>query len=289
MIIAQISDTHIALDTSDADQRIRDFEVTVADINALDPAPDVIVHTGDIVHNGRQDEYAQAVAILAKARAPVYVLAGNRDDRANLRAAFSAYGYLAPDSDFIDYAIEDYPVRLIALDTLSLGSNKGDFCPERVRRLIDLIDAETTKPIAVFAHHPPFEVTVGPDPLNFETPEAMSRLRRVLQHSGRVVAIFSGHVHRAAAGQVGSIPATVTQCIATTLRKGEYPAQMKMRPVYQIHRFDPVWGFASETRIVGAGPSATSTTLAESSLLAPSRGSRSIKFSSRPQKNASPG
>ena len=45
MIIAQISDTHIALDTADANQRIRDFERTIADINTLDPAPDVIVHT----------------------------------------------------------------------------------------------------------------------------------------------------------------------------------------------------------------------------------------------------
>ena len=89
MIIAQISDTHVALNTRDADRRIRDFEVTIADINALDPAPDVIVHTGDIVHNGRQDEYAEAVAVLAKARAPVYVLAGNKDNRANLRNAFS--------------------------------------------------------------------------------------------------------------------------------------------------------------------------------------------------------
>jgi Icc protein len=42
MIIAQIFDTH----TSDADQRIRDFALTVADINALDPAPDVIADTG---------------------------------------------------------------------------------------------------------------------------------------------------------------------------------------------------------------------------------------------------
>lgn len=254
MIIAQISDTHLTLDTPDADQRMRDFALTVADINALDPAPDVIVHTGDIVHNGRQDEYAQAVATLAKARAPVYVLGGNRDHRANLRAAFSASGYLAPDSDFIDYAIDDYPVRLIALDTLSSGSNKGDFCPERVRRLVELIDAETTKPIAVFTHHPPFEVLVGPDRLHFETTDMVSRLRQALQHSGRVVAVFSGHVHRAAAGYVGSIPATVVQCIATTLRKGEYPPHMKIRPVYQLHRFDPVWGFASETRIVDARP-----------------------------------
>ena len=49
MIIAQISDTHLALDTPDANQRIRDFALTVVDLNALDPAPDVIVHTGDIV------------------------------------------------------------------------------------------------------------------------------------------------------------------------------------------------------------------------------------------------
>jgi 3',5'-cyclic-AMP phosphodiesterase len=253
MIIAQISDTHIAPDTPDADRRISDFERTIADINALDPGPDVIVHTGDIVHNGRPDEYAQAAAILAKARAPVYVMVGNKDERANLRAAFSASGYLAPGSDFIDYAIEDYPVRLIAVDTLSTNSNKGDFCPARERRLIDLIDAETTKPIAVFAHHPPFEVLVGPNPLNFETPEMMERLRSALQHSGRVVAVFSGHVHRGTAGHVGTIPATVMPSIATTLRKGEYPAHMKMRPVYHIHRFDPVWGFATESKIVGDG------------------------------------
>ena len=49
MIIAQITDTHIALDTPDAEQRILDFERVIGDINALHPSPDVIVHTGDIV------------------------------------------------------------------------------------------------------------------------------------------------------------------------------------------------------------------------------------------------
>ncbi len=250
MIIAQISDTHIALDVPDAEQRIRDFELTIADINRLDPAPDVIVHTGDIVHNGRQDEYAHSLGTLAKARTPVYVLAGNKDDRVRLREAFSAYGYLATDSDFIDYAIDEFPVRLIALDTLSSRSNKGDFCLERVSRLSDLIAAETAKPIAIFTHHPPFEVSVGPERLHFELPDAMSRLRQALQDCRRVVGIFSGHVHRAAEGQVGTIPATVMPCIATSLRKGDYPTAMKMRPVYHVHRFDPIWGFATETRIV---------------------------------------
>jgi 3',5'-cyclic-AMP phosphodiesterase len=259
MIIAQISDTHLTLDSPDANERMRDFELTIADINALDPAPDVIVHTGDIVHNGRTEEYAQAVATLAKARAPVYVLAGNKDSRAELREAFLARGYLTPNFEFVEYAIDDYSVRLIALDTLSSNSNKGDFCCERISHLIDMIDAETAKPVAVFSHHPPFEVMVGPERLHFETPEVMSRLGRALQRSGRVVAVFSGHVHRAAAGHVGSIPASVVQCIATTLRRGEYPSQMKMRPVYQLHRFDPDWGFTTETRIVGTGALVAST------------------------------
>jgi 3',5'-cyclic AMP phosphodiesterase CpdA len=252
MIIAQISDTHLSLDAPDADQRIRDFERTVADLNALDPAPDVIVHTGDVVHNGRQDEYAEAVRIMAKARAPVYVLAGNKDDRANLRAAFSADGYLSRDSAFIDYAVEDYPVRLIAVDTLSAASNRGDFCEERVRRLIGMIDAEPGKPIAIFAHHPPFVVSVGPDPIHFETPEIMTGLQQALQHSGRVIAVFCGHVHRGTSGHVRSIPVIVAPCIATSLRRGKYPTRMTMRPVYYIHRFDPIWGFVTETRIIAA-------------------------------------
>ena len=254
MIIAQISDTHVELNTPDADQRIADFERTIAAINSIDPVPDVIIHTGDIVHNGRQDEYARAASILAKARMPVYVLAGNKDNRANLCAVFSEHGYLAADSDFIDYAVESFPVRLIAVDTLSLSSNKGDFCLTRAGRLVDLIDAEATKPIAIFAHHPPFEVPVGPDPLNFETLEMMLRLRQVLQSAFRVVASFSGHVHRAAEGSIGKIPATVVPCIATTLRKGEYPTRMKRCPVYHVHRFDPHWGFTTETRIAGTKP-----------------------------------
>jgi 3',5'-cyclic-AMP phosphodiesterase len=260
MIIAHVSDTHLALDKPDAERRIRDFASTIADINALDPPANAIVHTGDIVHNGRQDEYAQARALLAKARAPVYVLPGNKDDRTNLRAAFFPRDY--PVSQFIDYAVEDFPVRLIALDTLKPGGNRGEFRPEQARRLIELIDAEPSKPIAVFTHHPPFEVTVGPDRFHFETMESMLRLRDALQHGDRVMGIFSGHVHRAATGQVGHIRASVVPCIATTLRKGDYPPPMKSRPVYHLHRFDPAWGFVTESRIVGADASPSGGTTA---------------------------
>lgn len=254
MIIAQISDTHIALDSPVADKRIQDFKSTIADINALDPAPDVIIHTGDIVHNGRADEYAEAAAILSRAQAPVYVMVGNKDDRSNLLTAFAAFGYLDANTKFIDYAVDDFPVRLVMLDTLNPASNKGDFCAERTARFNSLIDAETSKPIAVFTHHPPFEVSVGPDPIHFDPLETMDELRKALQASGRVAAVISGHVHRATSGTIGSIPASVMPCIATTLRRGDYPPDMKTCPLYHLHRFESDGGFSTETRIVRDRP-----------------------------------
>ncbi|GIL01407.1 MAG: 3',5'-cyclic adenosine monophosphate phosphodiesterase CpdA [Alphaproteobacteria bacterium] len=249
MIIAQISDTHIALDAPDARRRTRDFERVVADINALDPPADVIVHTGDVVHNGRREEYAEAARILARARMPVHALVGNKDDRTGLRAALAAGGG-EENGEFIQYAVDDFPVRLVVTDTRHATANKGDFCPARARQLAALIDAENTRPIAVFAHHPPFRVAVGPDPVNFETKAAMARLAGTLQHSARVVAVFCGHVHRGTAGLVGQVRASVAPATATTLRKGAYPAEMRDCPVYHVHRFDAAGGFTTESRWV---------------------------------------
>ena len=78
----------------------------------------------------------------------------------------------------------------------------------------------------------------------------MERLREALQHSGRVVGLFCGHVHRPTTGAIGHIPATVATSLATTLRKGDYPAEMSDRPIYLLHRFDPDGRFVTETMVV---------------------------------------
>ncbi|MGI9481587.1 MAG: metallophosphoesterase family protein [Hyphomicrobiales bacterium] len=250
MIIAQISDTHIAHDTADRKRRLEDFERTIDDINGLDAPPDVIVHTGDVAHSGHPSEYAAALEILAKAPSPVFVLAGNRDDRKNLRQAFSHQGYLKPDCEFIEYTVDDLPFKLVMLDTVSTNSNKGDFCRVRAQSLKSLTNNKSAKPIIVFAHHPPFEAMECPDPFQFETRESMSRMRDGLAGIDGLAAIFCGHVHRFDKGDVAGTLATAMPSTATTLRKGIYPETMHTRPIYQLHRFDPETGLATETRIV---------------------------------------
>jgi Icc protein len=251
MIIAQISDTHVSHDTADKNRRLEDFERTLDDINALEVQPDVIVHTGDITHDGLPDEYSTALEILSRASSEVFVLAGNRDNRKNLRQAFSSRGYLKADSEFIEYAINDFPIKLVMLDTLSSNSNKGDFCLKRAETLEHLAKTENAKPVVVFAHHPPFKAMECPSPFQFETRESMLRMRDALGGINGLVAILCGHVHRFEKGEVSGTPALAMPSTATTLRKGIYPEKMQARPVYQLHRFDPVFGFTTETRIVG--------------------------------------
>lgn len=235
MIIAQISDTHLTVRGPDSDQRIADFRAVIADINTLDPAPDVIVHTGDIVQNGQTDEYAVAADILAAAERPVFVLAGNKDDRAELRKAFAKPGYLSPDTDFIDYAVEGFPLRLVALDTTNPASKKGDFCRARFDRLKELLQGGDERPVALFLHHPPFEITVGPERYHYDDLNVMGELVRAIGEHGNVVAAFCGHVHRPTTGSIGTIPATVMPSVSTSVRFGEYPAHMKNRPIYFVH------------------------------------------------------
>lgn len=251
MIIAHISDTHIAVDLPDADRRRQDLERTIADINRLDPLPDAIVHTGDLTQHGRPDEYRIAAGALALARAPFYLVPGNRDDKTNMRAAFSERGFFPEGSPFLQYAVERHPVRILVLDTIG-DTNKGEYCPERVRHLTEMTDADSTRPIAAFTHHPPFEIPEGPERLHYKDHDAMGRLTRALEHSGRVAGVFSGHIHRAIAGHAGAVRASVTPCIATPLRWGTYPEHMKTLPVYHVHQFQPDGGFSTQSRVVRA-------------------------------------
>ena len=62
---------------------------------------------------------------------PVFVIPGNHDAREPLRAAFGGDGYL-PRDGFLQYAVEDYPLRLVALDTLVPGEGGGELCAERL-------------------------------------------------------------------------------------------------------------------------------------------------------------
>ena len=62
---------------------------------------------------------------------PVFVIPGNHDSREGMREAFGREGYL-PRAGFLHYAIEEYPLRIVALDTHIPGEHGGLLCAERL-------------------------------------------------------------------------------------------------------------------------------------------------------------
>jgi len=257
MIIAQISDTHI-LPPDDADPvslaRSGNLRRCVEDINGLDPAPDAVIHTGDMTQSGQPDEFAHAREILSQLAPPLYVTPGNRDSREGVAGAFAAEGYLPEAPAFLHYAVDGFPVRLISVDSLSSTGKKGDFCEARLAALDATLGEMPDRPTALFMHHPPFGITGVSDSFQYERREAVAGLAAVLADHAQVIRIFCGHAHRPRAAVIGAATATTTPSVAIDLRKGSYPSSMAARAVYQVHRFYGNGGegsFASHTRWEG--------------------------------------
>ena len=248
MIIAQISDTHIDMDGANGPARLANLERCVADINRLDPLPDVVIHTGDVAHNAKPAEYERARRALGALRCPLYVAAGNRDDRAAIRANFAAASWLPIDARFLQYRVETLPVRLVAIDTLSDSSNKGAFCQIRADGLSAALAEGAPRRTVIFMHHPPFVIHESDYPMQFESWDSVERMERALVGRRHVVGMLCGHSHRDVAGRVGEVPVRSMPSVAVDLRLGSYPAEFGSVPLYKLHRFDGERGFISVLR-----------------------------------------
>src|SRR6185503_17805355 len=166
----------------------------VEHLNRLPLRPDLVLATGDLVDHGRIEEYERLRAILERLGMPAYLIPGNHDDRANLRSAFGRHRYLGDDGSFIQYTIEDWPVRLIALDTLVPGSGGGHLCANRLAWLDDRLREAPERPTLIFMHHPPF--VTGIASMDGMGLDGIDALATVIRHHPQVERIVAGHVHR---------------------------------------------------------------------------------------------
>lgn len=196
MLIAQISDTHICEHQALCCHRV-DTEPflakVVSKLNGLRPAPDLVVVTGDLVDEPTPAAYARLRSILASLSLPFCLAVGNHDQREILRAAFPDHGYLF-GSWFVQYAIEDFEVRILVLDTHVPGQHVGELCEERLAWLAARLAEQPTRPTVVFMHHPPF--LTGNTALDRFDLSGTRRLAEIVSSYRNVEGIFCGHLHR---------------------------------------------------------------------------------------------
>lgn len=194
MLIAQITDIHLGFEQGNPNElnRLR-LDETLRTLAALSPRPDLLLVSGDLADAGDDDiSYAQLKEAIARLPFPVFPALGNHDGREAFRRHFP----LVPFADgFGQYAIEDYAVRILVLDTLDEGRHGGQFCEVRAEWLRRRLAEQRERPTLIVLHHPPIESGLS---WMTEDPEAewVRRLEAIVSGAGNVVALVAGHLHR---------------------------------------------------------------------------------------------
>jgi len=242
MIIAQISDLHIVPRGELAYGRVDTASMlcaAIAHLNRLRPAPDIVLITGDITDRGHPAAYAHCRELLAGLPAPFYVIAGNHDRPDEFRRAFTDQRYL-PESGFIQYVIEEHPVRLVAIDSQVPGRTPGRLCAERLAWLDTTLAARPDRPTIIVMHHAPFRTGLPHfDAVSLEQPDAFEAVVRRHAHVERIVC---GHVHRATQIRFGgtiasACPGTAHQDMLDLRPDAEESFSLDP-PGFQLHRWN---------------------------------------------------
>lgn len=257
MLICQITDLHITpkgapllgqIETADYLRKAVDH------VNRLDPRPDVVLVSGDLTDKGSAPEYDHLRELLAGLAMPFYLIPGNHDARGSLRAAFPDHAYLGAGDGFVNYVIEDWPVRLVALDSTIPGKPGGEMCPDRLAWLDATLAAAPDRPTIVFMHHPPFKTAVAHmDAMGLEGGPAMEA---VIRRHPQVERVLCGHLHRPIQMRFGgsiasTAPSTAHQVVLDLTVPGHSSAWNREPAAVQLHLFLPGMGIVSHTSYIG--------------------------------------
>lgn len=242
MLIAQISDLHIKAQAKLAYGIVDTAGLLAACVDQLlqlDPQPDAVLVTGDLVDYGRPEEYALLRELLAPLTLPLFLLPGNHDEREALRTAFPEprFDYLRQQTGFLQYAVDLGPLRLLALDTVVPQQGHGALCAQRLDWLDHQLVADP-RPTIVAMHHPPFATGIAHmDAIGLL--QGAAELEAVLRSHPHVERVLCGHLHRSIQARFGGTLASTCPSpahqVALDLREAGPDCFVMEPPGYQLH------------------------------------------------------
>jgi 3',5'-cyclic-AMP phosphodiesterase len=260
MLICQLTDLHVRPLGRPAN-RVSETNVfterALRAVAAFTPAPNVVVLTGDLTESGLVEEYTNLAGMMRRhLTRPVFVIPGNHDRRNTLREGLGHLRGVTDDPHYIQYAIDDYPVRLVMLDTIVPGAAHGHLNHEQLHFLDRTLAAAPDKPTIVAMHHPPFLCGIAHmDRINLHNAEEFAA---VIARHRQVERVLCGHHHRPivtrVAHAIASIAPSVAHQVALSLGPHD-PAEFTFEPpAFQLHRWTPSGGVVSHTAYVERFP-----------------------------------
>jgi 3',5'-cyclic AMP phosphodiesterase CpdA len=190
----QISDSHIGFNKPANPDALGTLREAIGKVKAVQSRPAFMIHTGDITHLSKPDEFDDADQIISEAKLNVHYVPGEHDfiDEGLGKAYLDRYGKGTKGQGW--YSFDDHGVHFIGLvNVVDLkAGGLGRLGADQLAWLADdLKDKSASTPIVVFAHIPLWTVYAD---WGWGTDDGLQALN-LLKRFGSVT-VLNGHIHQ---------------------------------------------------------------------------------------------
>jgi Icc protein len=189
----QISDSHIGFPNKNANPDVAGtLKEAIAKIHALPSQPDLIIHTGDLTHSSKPDEFDTVDQIIKTAGAQCFYAPGEHDVVGGRGKEYLArFGKETKGNGW--YSFDHKGVHFIGLaNVLDFKNGLGNLGAEQLAWLEeDLKSRSSGTPIVMFAHVPLWTVY---EKWGWGTADGMQALALVKRFGS--VTVLNGHIHQ---------------------------------------------------------------------------------------------
>lgn len=194
LLFAQISDTHLGFSGPANPDVALSLETSIARIKALPRPPAFLLHTGDITHRAKPEEFDAADGLIRAAGMETHYVPGEHDVEDQEHGGLYRERYARTAKGDGWYSFDQSGVHFIALVNVMRFSDigLGALGAEQLAWLVDDLSAlRDSTPIIVFAHVPLWAVYPDWGWATADSAEALKLLRRFGS-----VTVLNGHIHQ---------------------------------------------------------------------------------------------
>jgi Icc protein len=184
--------------------------------------PDLVINLGDVVEDESaekdRERYGRFVSMLREIGKPVLHVAGNHD---TINLTVEELCAMWGNASEVPYSRDHDAIHFSVLRTIEHRGERIELPKEQIRWLEQDL-AKTTLPSIVLMHHPASEMRLEGNRW-FEKRPHLCRVverravREVIEKSGKVIAVFNGHVHWNHFDVIAGIPYVTLQSLIENL------------------------------------------------------------------------
>jgi 3',5'-cyclic-AMP phosphodiesterase len=224
----QISDTHIGF-KKPANEHVKEtLQKTIDAINSLPVPPAFVVHTGDISHLSKPEEFDLAKQLLSQLKVPLFTLPGEHD---TIGDRGKAYEEAFPRKDAREglQVWDQAGIHFISLtNVLDFGTTGAGKLGQAQLDLLekDLVGQKQDTPLVVFSHIPLYNLYPKWGWATADSARLVSLLSRFAS-----VTVLTGHIHQVIEHSEGKIrfhSAAATAFPLPAPGHGEQPTPVKL-------------------------------------------------------------